>query len=144
MHSSRMRTARSLAASPSMLCWGGAWSQGVPAPGGVPGPRDACSERRWCLVLGGCLLLGGCLVPGGGGGGIPACTEADPPLWTEFLTHASENITLLQTSFTGGKKRWLFYFAPCCQRILVSPTDSNIYFGNKNPRLMSIKAQITM
>ena len=27
----------------------------------------------------------------------------DPhPLWTEFLTHASENITLPQTSFAGG------------------------------------------
>ena len=25
------------------------------------------------------------------------------PLWTEFLTHASENITLPQTSFAGGK-----------------------------------------
>ena len=29
----------------------------------------------------------------GGGGDIPACTEADPPR-TEFLTHATENITL--------------------------------------------------
>ena len=28
--------------------------------------------------------------------------QAPPPLWTEFLTHASENITLLQTSFAGG------------------------------------------
>ena len=27
-----------------------------------------------------------------------------PPLWTEFLTHASENITLPQTSFAGGNK----------------------------------------
>ena len=25
-----------------------------------------------------------------------------PPPWTEFLTHASENITLPQTSFAGG------------------------------------------
>ena len=25
------------------------------------------------------------------------------PPWTEFLTHASENITLPQTSFAGGK-----------------------------------------
>ena len=46
---------------------------------------------------------GVCLLPGGG---IPACTEADPPppLWTEFLTHATENMTLPQTSFAGGKK----------------------------------------
>ena len=27
-----------------------------------------------------------------------------PPLWTEFLTHAYENITLPQTSFAGDKK----------------------------------------
>ena len=66
---------------------GCAWSGGVSAPGGVPG-------------LGGCLLWG---VPGPGGvsapgGCIPACTEADtlPPMWTEFLTHACENITLAQ------------------------------------------------
>ena len=32
--------------------------------------------------------------------GIPPPT----PLWTEFLTHASENITLPQTSFSGGNK----------------------------------------
>ena len=40
-----------------------------PRRGGVPGP--------------GGLVLGGCLVPGGsapgGGIGVPACTEADPP-----------------------------------------------------------------
>ena len=52
-------------------------------PLGGPGPRRVCSQ--------GCLLLGGCLVPGRGSapggecldlvvsGGIPACTEADPP-----------------------------------------------------------------
>ena len=44
--------------------------------------------------------------PGGGctcldpGGGVPAQVL---PLWTEFLTHASENITLPQTSFAGGE-----------------------------------------
>ena len=67
MHSSRMRTGRSL----TVLC------------------RS--------LLPGGCLLPGGlsawgvgeCLLPGGsppGGCGIPACTEADPPLWTESQT----------------------------------------------------------
>ena len=38
--------------------------------------------------------------------GIPPAMHAGippPPLWTEFLTHASENITLAQTSFTGGE-----------------------------------------
>ena len=45
----------------------------------------------------------GCVPPAWSGGGIPACTEADtPPLWTEFLTHASENITFPQTLFAGG------------------------------------------
>ena len=45
------------------------------------------------------------------GGGIPACTEAEPPPppWTEFLTHATENITLPQTSFAGGNKSSYFY-----------------------------------
>ena len=27
-----------------------------------------------------------------------------PPLWTEFLTYATENITLPQTLFVGGNK----------------------------------------
>ena len=54
---------------------------------------------------GGCLLRG---MPGLGGGGIPACTEADTPSpWTEFLTHATENIVLPQTSFAGGNKRFV-------------------------------------
>ena len=67
MHSSRMRTARVLTVSHSMLCTGGCtWSRGW----GVPGPG----------------------------------VSGTPPLWTEFLTDTSENITLPQTSFAGGKK----------------------------------------
>ena len=79
LHSSRMRTARALTVSPSMLCAGGctwsggsAWSQGrvylVPGgmylvPGGVPGPGRS--------------LLRGCLLPGG-------CTWSGTPLlWTD-------------------------------------------------------------
>ena len=65
-----------VALSGGCLVPSGAWSHQVPGPGG------ACSRR---------------------GRGIPACTEADP-LWTEFLTHASENITLPQTSFASGNK----------------------------------------
>ena len=57
MHSSRMRTGRSLTVCCSLLCGGG----GVPGLGG-------------CLVLGGwsggCLLLGGCLLPGVSTGGV--------------------------------------------------------------------------
>ena len=38
----------------------------------------------------------------------PPPDQAHPhPLWTEFLTHASENITLSQTSFAGGKNTWM-------------------------------------
>ena len=32
---------------------------------------------------------------------------ADTPLWTEFLTHTYENITLHQTLFAGGKKAYI-------------------------------------
>ena len=102
MHSSKMRTGRSLTVCCSLL------------PGGLSGP--GCMVRgEGCLVWGvggpglrvggGCLPSGGRLsAPGGvcsqggvcsrdvcsqGGcllpGGIPACTEADtpPPLWTD-------------------------------------------------------------
>ena len=34
---------------------------------------------------------------------MPHC-HAHPPSWTEWVTHASENITLPLTSFAGGKK----------------------------------------
>ena len=66
MHSSRMRTARLLAVSPSMHCEGGM----LPA-GCLP------------LVLGGCLPLVRrivCLWSSGGGWCIPACTGADTTL----------------------------------------------------------------
>ena len=57
MHSSKMRTGRSLTVCRSLLPGGGGFALGdVSAPGGC--------------------LLGGCLLPGGG---FPACTEADTP-----------------------------------------------------------------
>ena len=59
------------------------------------------SPNMLCSRGGGGLLPLRCLLQGG----IPACTEVDPPLWTEFLTHAYENITLPQTSFAGGKNK---------------------------------------
>ena len=90
LHSSRMRTARVLTVSPSMLCTGGCtWSLGgVPGPGGVyllwgvylvpgqctwsqgsvPGPRGVY------LVPGGCIWSRGG-VPGPGGAPVPTgCT----------------------------------------------------------------------
>ena len=78
-----MHTAHSLTIFPSMLC---SALEGVPGPGGGAWSRGSAPG-------------GGCLV---WRGGIPACTETDPPLWTEFLTHASENIILPKTSFAGG------------------------------------------
>ena len=68
LHSSRMRTARSLTISPSMFCSRG----GVPGPGGCLVPGGACSggvgvpgpEGVGCLLQMGCPLQGG-LVPGG-------------------------------------------------------------------------------
>ena len=81
MHSSRMRTICLLPVAPSMYCLGG-----------VPGP-------------GGCTWSGGYLVPEGvpGPGGVPAQIL---PLWTETLTHATQNITLPQISFAGAKNAY--------------------------------------
>ena len=44
--------------------------RGVPGPGGVSGPGGRGSAPGGCLVLGGAWSWEG---------GIPACTEADPP-----------------------------------------------------------------
>ena len=74
---------------PACTAQGGAWSKG-----GV-----------WS---GGCLL-GGCLVGGVWGllgGMVSQHALRQTPPWTEFLTHATENITLPQTSFAGGKNIW--------------------------------------
>ena len=82
---------------PGGVCSRGVSDLGVSAPRGVSAPEGVCS--------GGFLLLGG-LLPGGvcsqgvsapGGGGIPACTEADnPPV--DRITDTSKNITLARTS----------------------------------------------
>ena len=88
LHSSRMRTARTLTVSPSMLCsaGGGTWFWGCTwFWGGV-------------YLVPGVVFAPGGGVPGPGGGGLVRY----PPLWTEFLTHASEIITLPETSFAGG------------------------------------------
>ena len=92
MHSSRMRTARLLPVSPSMHCTRGVYlvgGQGVYLPRGVYLVPGVLPARGVCTCQGVYLL-----------GGVPA--QVLPPLWTEFWTHASENITLPQTSFAGG------------------------------------------
>ena len=69
------------------------------------------SYKKLCAGGGRCLLLGGCLVweclVGGGGlvqgvCGIPACTEADPPLWTE--SHTSVKTQPCPNFVAGGNK----------------------------------------
>ena len=67
MHSSRMRTVRnrSRLLGGRCLLWGGSGPRGVPALGGS-GPREV--PAPW---------------GSGPGGGIPACTEADPPGQTD-------------------------------------------------------------
>ena len=90
--------------------------RGVPAWGCTcPGDVLACGEGHTCLggtclgvyLLGylsrGSTYLEGVPAWGSGStclGGVPA--QVLPPSWTEFLTHATENITLPQTSFAGG------------------------------------------
>ena len=86
MHSSRMRNTRS-SSHPGGSPPGTPWSrhpldQAPPeqVPPGAGNPPDQASP--WTRHP----------PPGAG-----------TPLWTEFLTHTSENITLPQTSFAGGK-----------------------------------------
>ena len=112
MHSSRMRTGRSLTVCRSLLL-GGWLLWGVSAPGGC-----VCLLPWGCLLPGmGCLLLEGCLLPGVSasrgvcsqgvsawgvsaprGCGVPACTEADTPPPVDRITDACKNITLATTS----------------------------------------------
>ena len=73
MHSSRMRTGRSLTVCWRLLPEGGS---GGSAPGGVCSGGSAPGGRVWSQ---GGSAPGG-MVRGDGGDGIPACTEADPPL----------------------------------------------------------------
>ena len=64
-HSSRMRTARLLAVSPSMHCAGKVCSR-----------KGGSAPRGGALLPGGGLCSWGCLLPGGG---VSECTEADTP-----------------------------------------------------------------
>ena len=107
MHSSRMRTGRSLTVCRSLLPGGGCLLLGVGVCSGGCVLRGVCSRR--CLLPGDVCSQGvsaprgrvsaprGVSAPGGvcsrgglppGEVGIPACTEADTPLppWTESQT----------------------------------------------------------
>ena len=88
---------------------------GVPGPGGgvylvlggVPGPRGGVPGPGGVY-----LVPGGVPGPGGGRGGEGGCTwpwggylvrYSPPPV--NRMTNRCKNITLLQTSFAGGKYR---------------------------------------
>ena len=107
MHSNRMRTARALTVSPSMLCTRGVSARGVSARGvsaprrvsarggvcygggwsalggvcswGVSAGGSAPCLLQWGSALGGCLLLGG--VCSGGGVSAPGGSALGDLLW---------------------------------------------------------------
>ena len=97
MHSSRMRTVHCSSHVPGrgVSAQGVCLSRGVCVclPRGDVCPGGVCPGG--CLP-GGCVCLGGCL-PGG-------CTP--PPLWTEFLTHACENITFPKLRLRAAIKNY--------------------------------------
>ena len=98
MHSSRMRTGRSLT-----VC-------GVCFSGGL--------FLGGCLLPGGVSALGGCLLPGGMC--IPACTEADTPLLTESQTPVK---TLPWPNFVvAGNKNSFQYCVGCVPPTSVDAT----------------------
>ena len=96
MHSSRMRTGRSLTVwrgSP----FGGGGGCLLPGGGGVVVPPSRGSGG---LLPGGASLWGGASFLGVCG--IPACTEADPPP-VNRMTNRCKNITLATTSLRAVK-----------------------------------------
>ena len=122
-----MRTARLLPVSPGMHCSGGhlvpGRVQGVPGPWGAPGLGGAPGaegftwsggtwSQRGVPGPGGCTWSGGCL------------PRYSPPPWTEFLTHASENITLPQTSFAGGNNPMKTCVGICLYAVWTRPRYS--------------------
>ena len=154
MHSSRKRTARLLPVSQYALLGGGVPAGGCTCPGGVPArgvylPGGACPGG--CTCPGGVYLPGGCTCPDGvylAGVSLPrgctcpgGCTCSEgvylpggwlprySPLWTEFLTHATENITLPQTSFSGGKNF-------DCLPSLSENQNDDIFFKNTSRNLI--------
>ena len=116
-----MHTVHLLTVSPSMHCAGGVClaravciAGGSPCQGGLLA-KGGLLARESALPWGSPCQGGVCLARGIsllGGLGVSLPGEWYPsmhwgrhsPLWTEFLTHATENITLPQTSFVGGKK----------------------------------------
>ena len=82
MHSSRMRTGRSLTVCRSLL------------PGGMSAHGGVSAQGEGGGLLPGGVCSWGVSAPGGG---IPACTEGDTPS-VNRITDTSKNITLATTS----------------------------------------------
>ena len=70
--------------------------------GTSPRPCKNKSQQE-CIPIG-CVPPAAVAISGGLHTHPHPCDQAPPPLWTETLIHATENITLPQTSFAGGKK----------------------------------------
>ena len=83
-------------------------------PAGVSAPGWGC--LLWGVSTSGGVSSRGTSAPGGwcllGGGGIPACTEADTPP-VDRITDTSKNITLATTSLRPVKidNLWFYDFA---------------------------------
>ena len=121
MHSSRMRTARGISCPRRGLpqCMLGYTTHPRCGPGDPPGYGlgDPLSVGLETPQVWAWRPLRPLSFPPGCGPGDPpgylqgmlgyhlqCMLEYQPPLWTEFLTHASQNITLPQTSFVGVNK----------------------------------------
>ena len=115
MHSSRMRTARS---SSRLLGVSTSVHAGTP-PGCGPGEPPPPPQARPLNFPLGCGPgdLQGML------GYLP--TNSHTPPCTEFLTHATENIALPQTSFASGNDSMIncFSLSYSSERILARPQD---------------------
>ena len=115
---------------------GGVWSRGCLLRGG--GWGGVCSGG--CLLLGGYLVWGVCLVLGGvwSGGGVclSAYWDTTPPrtrhlpLWSEFLTHAYENITLSQLRLRAVIKQTSLKIKKCKKS---NSSYQNCWFTHFNP-----------
>ena len=118
MHSSRMRTARLLTISQHAMLGGGGWgvpARGVYLPGGVPAQGRGVYLPRggWCTCMGrGCTCPEEGGIPAWGGGiylpgvYLPGVGVPDQVLTLSVnrMTDNCKNITLPQTSFSGGNK----------------------------------------
>ena len=108
LHSSRMRTARLLPVFPSVH-----YAEGVPASGpGGSAPREGSALGDAWSWRGISAPRRGVCYPGGVcSQGVSQHAMGQTPLCTEFLTRATENITLPQTSlrvvkYLGKLARW--------------------------------------